>query len=60
MFGFSFGAPTTVVWERTGYVIRKGGLWPSLAVNGNKTKEARLKAGDSITLGGNHFRFVVG
>ncbi len=58
--GFMLGKPAAVLWERVGYVIHKGGFWPSLSVNGNKTATARLKSGDSITLGGNHFRFIVG
>ena len=57
--GLRLGGPASVSWERQGYVIRAGGLWPRLKVNGKPTKEHRLKAGDTIVLGGNQFRFVV-
>ena len=57
--GFRMGALPVVVWERSGYVVRAGGLWPRLKVNGESVKQHRLKAGDTIVLGGNSFRFVV-
>lgn len=58
--GFMFGAPAQITWERTHYVIRKGGLLPGLKVNGEKVTDQALKEGDQIALGKNRFRFTVG
>ena len=58
--GFMLGAPAQIEWERTQYVIRKGGWLPGLKVNGHKVTDKPLGEGDQIVLGKNRFRFAVG
>lgn len=58
--GFKLGGPATIEWERSQYVVHKGGLWPTLKVNGEAVKDKRgLNDGDEVVLGANRFRFVV-
>lgn len=57
--GFVLGTPAEVAWDRERFVVRKTGLLPAVRLNGEKVKEAPLKSGDEIRIGGSAFRFVL-
>ncbi len=55
--GFTLGKPSVVRWEGTGYVVEHGFFFPGMKINGQSCKQARLKDGDVIVIGGNQLRF---
>lgn len=55
---FVFGS-LKVYWQRDRYVAESALSFPSMRINGAKTKLANLTSGDVIQVGSNRFRFVV-
>lgn len=51
------GEQATVIKQQYGFKIIHGGGWRALRVNGVKTQEAMLSAGDVITIAGNRISF---
>lgn len=59
--GFQMGANDEVRWEHGRYVIEHNMRRPSMTVNGESVKKARLSPGDVILIGKNQLQyFVVG
>lgn len=58
--GLLFGGFATVAWEGQAWTATFKGLVAGLEVNGERTKAAALKTGDTIRIGKSEFRLVVG
>jgi len=59
LFGMIVGGGLEIVWNGTRYEVHSSVEFPSMKINGRRTKKARLKPGDMIEVGRNRFRYEV-
>ncbi len=59
LFGMVIGSGLEVTWNGSRYEVHASLEFPSMKVNGKKTRKARLKPGDMIEVGKNRFRYEV-
>lgn len=57
--GLQLGAASSLCWERDRWIVRRGGFWPRLKVNGKGVDKKALKNGDEFTIGGETFRLLL-
>jgi len=58
--GFVFGGPIVLKWTGAHFQAESAMFWPSMSVNGVKTKTALLNNGDLIEVGPNRFKISTG
>lgn len=58
LFGMILGGGLEIAWDGTAFLLNSDVDFPSMKVNGEKTKRARLKSGDLIEVGKNRFRYI--
>lgn len=59
LFGMVVGSGLNITWNGSRYEVHASIEFPSMKVNGKKTRKARLKPGDMIEVGKNRFRYEV-
>lgn len=57
--GMVIGSGLEITWNGSRYEVRASLEFPSMKVNGKKTRKARLEPGDMIEVGKNRFRYDV-
>lgn len=59
LFGMVMGGGLEITWNGSRYEVHSSVEFPSMKINGRRTKKARLKPGDMIEVGRNRFRYEV-
>lgn len=58
LYGFVFGGGFRITWGGSFFVVDSAMVYPSMRVNGATARKARLRSGDVIQVGPNHFVFT--
>jgi hypothetical protein len=59
LFGMVVGSGLEITWNGSRYEIHASLEFPSMKINGKRSRKARLKPGDMIEVGKNRFRYEV-